>query len=198
VARIIAALTDDISRPDSLFGQFQEELEAETRITAALAAALATMSGRRPKPVQRARIAQGLVAVPSGQLQLLTVNKTSDVTDFLNANGFVLSGGEKVKRLYQYTGRRDGKARTEKVQWYKDIVLRDWATGEFFSGDAVRKILGLPLVSEQQDFEIKAGNLPTEFDVFIESTSFNRKLEVNSQILVDQTMPPSSKKNPCR
>jgi len=45
---------------------------------------------------------------------------------------------------------------------------------------------------------ISADMLPDGFDVFIESTSSNRKLPAGTEVLVDQTQAPSSRKNPCR
>lgn len=199
IGRIYTALSEDASSPTSPIGAFEAELRSAGRFTKPVAHAFSAMTGRKISPVTgNAKTAQ-LEPVASGQLQLLTVPTASDVTKFLNANGFVLSGkGEAVKRFYAYTGRRDGKARREDVQWYKDIVLRDEITGEFFSGDAVRQILGLPLVAEQEDFVITADMLPDGFDVFIESTSTNRKLPAGTEVLVDQTQAPSSRKKPCR
>lgn len=199
LARIYTALSEDVTSANSPVGQFEEEIRSAGRYTIPVSNVFASMTGRKAAEVKRSRQAAGLVSVDSGQLQLLDVNVTeTNVTDFLNNNGFVLKGGEAVKRLYRYTGRRGGKSRKEKVQWYKDVVVRDVATGEFFSGDGVRKVLGLPLVCQRQDFEITADMIPDGLDVFIESTSHNRKLERGNEVLVDQTMAPSSAKNPCR
>jgi hypothetical protein len=145
----------------------------------------------------------GLQPVPSGQLQLLWANELlgTDVTKFLNANGFTLTKGSKqeaAKRFYRYTGLRDGKKRTEDVQWYKDIVLRDEVTGDFFTGDAVRRVLGLPLVASQKKFKMTPAMIPANYAVFIESTSHNRSLPYGTEVLVDQTQAPSSEKSPCR
>lgn len=198
IGRIYTALSEDTSSPSSPIGQFQEEVRSAGRFTRHIAAAFSTMTGRMFNTLSRNPLAKDMEPVASGQLQLLDVNVQTDVTKFLNTNGFILKGGDAVKRLYRYTGRRGGKSRKEKVQWYKDVILRDTATGEFFSGDAVRELLGLPLVAARKDFEINADMLPDGFDVFIESTSHNRKLEAGNEVLVDQTQLPSSAKNPCR
>jgi hypothetical protein len=198
LARIYLALSEDVSKADSPVGKYEEEVRGAGRFTIPVANIFSTMTGRKVAEVKRNRAALGMTAVDSGQLQLLTVSSDSNVTAFLNDNGFVLKGGEAVKRLYRYTGRRGGKARKEKVQWYKDVVLRDCVTGEFFSGDGVRTLLNLPLVAKRQDFEINADMIPDGFDVFIESTSHNRTLEAGTEMLVDQTLPPSSAKRPCR
>ncbi len=198
LGRIYAALSKDVTSPTSPIGEYESEIRRAGRFTKPVASSFARMTGREAETIARSAIARSLEPVNSGQLQLLDVNVDANVTEFLNHNGFVLKGGEAVKRLYRYTGRRGGKARKEKVQWYKDVVVRDTATGEFFSGDAVRRLLALPLVAQRQDFEISADVMPDGFDVFIESTSHNRKLEPGDEVLVDQTLPPSSAKNPCR
>lgn len=198
IGRIYTALSEDVSSPTSPIGVFQKEVRDSGRFTRHVAAAFSTMTGNKFDPASRNVLAKDMEPVASGQLQLLDVNVDTDVTQFLNSNGFILTGGAAVKRLYRYTGRRGGKSRKEKVQWYKDVILRDCATGEFFSGDAVRKLLGLPLVASGNDFEITGDMIPDGFDVFIESTSHNRKLERGNEVLVDQTQLPSSAKNPCR
>lgn len=200
VGRIYTALSEDAADPSSLVGVFQEEIRRDGQFTRHVATAFATMTGRKFDPILRNPLARDMEAVPSGQLQLLTVNADkTNVTKFLNDNGFtLLKSGAAVKRFYRYTGRRDGKARREDVQWYKDIVLRDTVTGEFFSGDAVRTLLGLPLVAARQDFVVTGSMIPDGFDVFIESTSHTRKLGKGDEVLVDQTQPPSSAKDPCR
>ncbi|HEY9786002.1 MAG TPA: vWA domain-containing protein [Candidatus Obscuribacterales bacterium] len=198
IGRIYTALSDDVSSSTSPIGAFERELRSAGRFTKPVAHAFATMTGRTFAPPAGNATTSHLEPVASGQLQLLVVNTTTDVTKFLNDNGFVLKGGEAVKRFYRYTGYRDGRARREKVQWYKDVILRDVITGEFFSGDHVRRLLGLPLVSQQKDFVITGDMLPQGFDVFIESTSSNRRLPAGTEMLIDQTQAPSSRKHPCR
>jgi len=66
-----------------------------------------------------------------------------------------------------------------KVQDYKKIILRDKTTNMIYGGDATRQMLGLPSYG---DIRLAPKNLGN-FDVFIQSTSVNRKLTKGSQVL---------------
>lgn len=71
-------------------------------------------------------------------------------------------------------------AKTElKVQGYKLIVIRDKDSGAIYAGTAARQLLGLPAVS---DAKVHVDNLG-KFDVFIQSTSVNRKVSAGTQVL---------------
>lgn len=73
----------------------------------------------------------------------------------------------KGKIYYQLT-------ESEKVQDYKQLIIQDTATGNFYQGwKAAQKLLSIP--SFQGTVRIKPGSLG-EFKVFIQSTSVNRKL----------------------
>lgn len=65
------------------------------------------------------------------------------------------------------------------VQDYKKIVVRDKATNAVYGGDGVRHLLNLPIVGKIRLAPKNLGN----YDVFIQSTSVNRKLVVGSQLL---------------
>jgi hypothetical protein len=66
----------------------------------------------------------------------------------------------------------------EKVQTYKGILIMKRDTGEIFGGKQVRTVLGAPT----GDLKIKIQNL-SEYQVFIESTSSNRKLVRGTTLL---------------
>lgn len=59
----------------------------------------------------------------------------------------------------------------KKVQAYKHILVRDKATGKIYGGEDVRSVLGLP----EGEIKLRPGN-HANFDIFIQSTSVNRKL----------------------
>lgn len=72
--------------------------------------------------------------------------------------------------------------KTEKtVQSYKGVLLRDRFTGRVFGGIEARKLIGLPT---NADAKIEPGN-HAQFDIFIESTSVNRKLSRGTKLLHD-------------
>ena len=70
--------------------------------------------------------------------------------------------------------------RTEpKVQANKRIAIRDKTTGTVFAGDAARKMLALPTIGTVRLAPDELG----DYDVFIQSTSVNRKLDKGTQLM---------------
>lgn len=67
----------------------------------------------------------------------------------------------------------------KKVQDYKQIVIKDKKTGAFYSGQNARNLLGLPHYGEVKIVPGNHGN----YDIFIQSTSVNRKLPIGTQVL---------------
>ena len=66
-----------------------------------------------------------------------------------------------------------------KVQANKRIAIRDKSTGTVFAGDAARTMLALPTVGTVRLAPDELG----EWDVFIQSTSVNRKLDANTSLM---------------
>jgi hypothetical protein len=69
--------------------------------------------------------------------------------------------------------------REPKVQDYKQIVIRDKSSKMIYGGSAARDMLGLPHVG---DVKLAPGN-HGNFDIFVQSTSVNRKLPAGSSVL---------------
>ena len=66
-----------------------------------------------------------------------------------------------------------------KVQSNKRIAIRDRSTGTVFAGDAARTMLALPTVGTVRLAPDELG----DWDVFIQSTSVNRKLDANTSLM---------------
>jgi hypothetical protein len=62
-----------------------------------------------------------------------------------------------------------------RVQDGKLIVIRDKALGKVYSGDAARQLLNIPVRSPKGYVRLHPDATP-QFDIFIQSTSINRKL----------------------
>lgn len=62
---------------------------------------------------------------------------------------------------------------SEKVQDYKKLIVQDTTTGNFYAGNHAKKLLGVPNFTGT--VKIKPGSLG-EFKVFVQSTSYNRRL----------------------
>lgn len=66
-----------------------------------------------------------------------------------------------------------------RVQDYKKIVIRDKTSNAVYYGNAAKQMLGLPTVGQIKLWPGQQGN----YDVFIQSTSYSRKLVKGSQLL---------------
>lgn len=71
----------------------------------------------------------------------------------------------------------------KKVHKHKAILLRDRFTKKIFGGAQARQLIGLP---HDVDAKVEPGN-HANFDIFVESTSVNRKLVRGSLLLHDHT-----------
>lgn len=70
--------------------------------------------------------------------------------------------------------------KTEKVQPNKDIIIRDTVLDAMYAGAQARNLLGLPTVGE---IKLAPGNMG-KYEVYVRSTSNNRKLYANNNVLV--------------
>jgi uncharacterized protein YegL len=89
--------------------------------------------------------------------------------EFIEARSLTFAKG---KSFYQLS-------KTEKVQPEKEILLRECATGAVYGGAQARGILGLPVGVE---VKVKPADHGT-WDVFVQSTSNNRKLMPGTNLL---------------
>jgi len=67
----------------------------------------------------------------------------------------------------------------EEIQVGKEIVIEDLSTGEMFSGEQARSLLGFPVFTK---FTVAPGD-QGKFRVYIQSKSQNRKLNVDQHLL---------------
>jgi hypothetical protein len=95
-----------------------------------------------------------------------------DIKDFAQQNGLVFERG---KGFYQFS-------KSELIQKGKEIILQEKSTGHFFEGNMARKMLNLITYDEKK--RIKPTDF-AEYDVFIQSTSSNRKLVDGTKFLYD-------------
>jgi hypothetical protein len=98
-----------------------------------------------------------------------TVKRTSSIRDFIEHYVGTYQLG---KSFYQLS-------KPEKVQGNKLIAIRDKKSGKVYAGDAARDLMGIPRGGEIKLHPGNQGN----FDVFIQSTSVNRKLLPNTEVL---------------
>lgn len=110
-----------------------------------------------------------LEVLSSKDYTILQVRKDSPIKEFVESWKMDFRQGA---NYYQLT-------KKEKVQANKCICIQEKSTGKVYSGANARKILGLP------DYEVKieAADHP-KYNIFIQSTSVNRKLMAGTELLV--------------
>lgn len=111
-----------------------------------------------------------LAPLNRGSYDILPVHQDAPIRDYIYSRGLTYNIG---KGFYQLTKR-------EKIQAQKQIAIREKATGQIYWGDAARDLLGLPHGIE---VTVKP-DLNPEYDVFVQSTSVNRKLLRDTDVLV--------------
>src|SRR6266852_171880 len=147
---------------------YEQELQRAGRMSRSLKRAFATMKGRDPA-VEEGPIE--LRAVPAGRFQVLEVEELEPIKAFVQRNGLTFKTG---KGFCEFK-------RTETIQASKEIILQHLATGDFFTGNQARIMLGLPL---GETARIRPAHLD-DYRVFIQNKSHNRKLRGRTQLLYE-------------
>jgi hypothetical protein len=114
----------------------------------------------------------------SNQVDVYEVDHRNDgveIRDFVEAQGVHFTKG---CAFYQLN-------KTEKVQDYKQIAIRDTNTGAVYSGFAARDLLGLPQYGEVKLVPGDHG----DYEIFVQSTSVNRKLTKGTNLMIWTAMP---------
>jgi hypothetical protein len=97
-------------------------------------------------------------------------NKPSvDIAEFIKNQGLQYQVG---KAFYELT-------KTEEIHGHKELAIKHLKTGEVYGGHEAKTLLGLPT---DKTFKVKPGN-HTDYKVFCQSTSMNRKLLAGTEVL---------------
>ncbi len=147
---------------------YEQEVQREGRMSRSLRRAFATMQGRdlavEVGPVD-------LRAVSPGRFQVLEVDESMPIQAFAQRNGLIFKAG---KGFYEFI-------KTETIQASKEIVLQHRSTGDLFAGNQARVMLGLPF---DESARLAPAHLE-EYRVFVQSTSYNRKLVGRTRFLYE-------------
>lgn len=110
-----------------------------------------------------------LKPLKAGQYELLTVPLDVPIRDFVEQEGrqFLLG-----RCYYQLT-------KTETIQDHKAIAIVRKKDGKVYTGQEARDLLGLPAMTVR----VKPQHNP-DYDVFVQSTSVNRKLLAGTRLLL--------------
>lgn len=111
----------------------------------------------------------GLTKLPTTKFRLLPVLADGPIRETVEAAGHTYTVGA---GYYQLT-------KTENIQANKAIAVRDKRSSAVYTGRNARDLLGLPAM----DVRVKPDHNP-EYDVFVQSTSVNRKLIRGTTLLL--------------
>ena len=101
----------------------------------------------------------------------MEVDVNQSIREFVENNGLTFKKG---RGFYQLT-------KTETIQEYKEIVLRDNHTSDLYSGEKARELLSLPRSGSVRTRPV----VPRGYTVFVQSTSYNRKLIGGTEFLYE-------------
>lgn len=127
--------------------------------------------------VSLTEVKQNLVDI-SGEVDVYVVGANNDgvqIRDFVEAQGVTYTKGCAFYQL----------SKTETVQGYKQIAIRDKKAGGVYSGFAARDLLGLP---QSGDVKLAPGQ-HAQYEIFVQSTSVNRKLAKGTNLMVWTNVP---------
>lgn len=173
VGDLIMAICYQQQGPDQ-FQSYVAELSREGKLNRGLRTSFARMSGETH--TEEATV-NGLVPVPSGRFQVMAVDTDIAIKAFVESQGVKFQAGRGFYELF---------GKTVEVQRYKEIVLQDKATGDLFVGSEARSLVGLsPEDAGDRTIERLKPSDFGRFKVFIQSTSFNRKLLSGTSFLYE-------------
>lgn len=114
-------------------------------------------------------VAANLTRLPPSSYRIFAVPRDATISDFVEA---ALGTYVRGHAYYQIT-------KPETVQVYKQVCVQNRSSGAVYGGAEARHLLGLP------DFEVKVtpGDW-SQYDIFVQSTSMNRKLIAGTSLLV--------------
>lgn len=169
VVELVMAICYRQSGSDSL-SQWEIEVERSGRMSRSLDEVFRILSGRRT-PSTRFSKSRDLEAIPFGRFQIMMVDEDQPIRDFVQDNGLTFNKG---RGFYQLT-------KTETIQEYKEVVLREDATGDLYTGEKARELLGLPRAGSIRTRPV----VPRGYTAFVQSTSVNRKLIGGTEFLYE-------------
>lgn len=142
-------------------------IRSKGRMTRTLAQNLGRLQGEDYKYMGGFHSDSSLTPVKPGRFQAMEVTRDCDIRGFVTSNGIEFKRG---RGFYELT-------KHETVQQYKEIIIQDRDTGEMFTGGQVREKLGLLPQCDKGGAKESLSSYDTgEYRIFVQSTSFNRKL----------------------
>lgn len=111
-----------------------------------------------------------LQELKANEFEVLPVRKDSVIKDFVESW---------TKESYRLGSAYYMLGKPESIQAYKQICVQNKRNGKVYSGNQARQLLGLPA----HEVKVSPASHP-DFDLFVQSTSTNRKLQGGTKLLV--------------
>ena len=109
--------------------------------------------------------------VADGCFKEYQAEEKCSVKDFTKANGLEFIKGQVFYKL----------VKKEKVQNYKNVIVKRKSDGSCITGDSVKALLK---IKDKKVLNVSIDSIDyPDFEIFIQSTSHNRKLDAGSSIL---------------
>jgi hypothetical protein len=185
VLGIFHAATDDLEA----LRIHEEELARTGRRTRTMARTFATLRGEEADPeadedegcgaappTSRARTAArdpSLQPLPAGRFQVMPVPGDCSIRAFVEGMGIVFRAGRGFYEL----------SKSEEVSHKKEIVLERRDNGDMFTGEAALRLLGVPPAGKTRISP--AHPCAATYRIFVQSTSYNRKLVGGTRFLYE-------------
>ncbi|MDP3769689.1 MAG: hypothetical protein Q8R40_01985 [bacterium] len=155
---------------DEKFQDWNKGVEKQGRVSRTMDENFAVLGNRRVSD-RFSKNPRDLESVLPGRFQILYVNRDISIRDFVEEYSLEFKAG---KGFYEFT-------KTELIQEKKEVVLRHKDTGDMFTGRKARAMIGL---GPNERAKVKPKYLET-YDVFVQSTSYNRKLIGGTRFLYE-------------
>lgn len=123
------------------------------------------------------KLSDDLKPVPPGRFQLLEVNEEMDIRSFVEKNELEFQPG---KGFYEFT-------KSEEIRAAREVVLVDPKTGDMYSGRRAREMIGVPM-GTHKTISPRTIPVPVPYIIYIQSTSYTRKLKPNTKFLYEVDM----------
>ena len=120
------------------------------------------------------------------KFQVMAVDTDGETTirDFVEMNGCSFRRGKGYYQLIERTA--DGKSNSEIIQADKEVIFVDRSTGETFDDtNWCREKLGVPYGIKATCRPLGIPEVMNQYDVFIQSNSYTRKLDKNTRFLYE-------------
>ena len=175
VSNLIRAVCYQQAGPEFL-QTFEKQVSDNGQMTRSMKTNIRTLQGKKASDIiseidKMYGSKEGLSAVDPSRFQVMNIDSDIRIDEFVRDNGLIFQKG---KGFYEFTKR-------SKIQDYKEIVLMDKITGDMFTGDIARDLMGIPVGAPSKVSPV----FNDKYVAFVQSTSLNRKLLGGTKFLYE-------------